>query len=122
VRLTPKMKPSLRKTKSDKKNAKTIATFLSHFHQGLPQNSFLFSDFKDLAREREDIAQQIAKLKNDIEKLISCTFPELPKRVNIYSKTILHLLKEFASINIPIKRHVFLRVVSANSPKSVSRY
>jgi hypothetical protein len=57
---------------------------LSDFYQSLPQNSFLFSGFKDLAREREDIVQQIATLKNDMEKLISYTFPELPKMFNIY--------------------------------------
>lgn len=90
-------KLSLRKTKTDAIDAKTIATFLSQFHQKLPPQSFLSEEFKDLARERERLSQEIAKRKNNIEKLVIVTFSELERTVNIYNTSILKLLEKFPS-------------------------
>ncbi len=56
-------------------------------------NPLLISNFMKLSlrkaktvRERERLSSQIARLKNDIEKLPSVTFPELHKAANFYSK------------------------------------
>lgn len=91
------MKMSLRKTKTDKKDAKTIALFLHMFHESIRDNNIISSEFRDLAREREHIACEVARIKNDIEKLLSVTFPELEKKVNIYSSSILNLISRFPS-------------------------
>ncbi len=88
---------SLRKTKTDAIDAKTIAIFLSQFHQKLPPQAFTSEEFKDLARERERISQEIAKRKNNLEKLVVVTFPELERTVNIYNTSILKLLEKFPS-------------------------
>ncbi len=88
---------NLRKTKTDRIDARTIATMLSILHEKLPKNSFLSQEFKELAREREKIAQQIARVKNDIEKLSSTTFPELQRKTTIYTDSILRLLERFPS-------------------------
>ncbi len=90
-------KLSLRKTKTDAIDAKTIAIFLSQFHQKLPPQAFTSEEFKDLARERERISQEIAKRKNNLEKLVVVTFPELERTVNIYNTSILKLLEKFPS-------------------------
>jgi len=47
---------------------------------------------KELTRERENIISQIAKFKNNIEKLLAVTFPELPQHINPFSKSTLNLL------------------------------
>ena len=52
----------------------------------------LFPGLKDPATERENIVQQITTLKNDTDKLISYTFPKLPRLVNIYSRTMPYAL------------------------------
>jgi len=88
---------TLRKTKTDRIDAKAIAIMLYHIHEQLPDRSFLPKDFRDIARERERIAQRIATVKNDIEKLLSVLFPELERIVNIYNSSILKLLSEFPS-------------------------
>jgi len=91
------MKLNLRKTKTDRIDARAIASMLCLLHEKLPEKSFISEEFKELARERESLTQQIAKLKNDIEKLCSVLFPELERRVNIYSSTILRVLERFPS-------------------------
>lgn len=91
------MKMSLRKTKTDKKDARTIALFLFMFHESISENHIISSELKDLIREREHIAQEIARVKNDMEKLLFVTFPELEKKVNINSISILGLISRFPS-------------------------
>jgi len=91
------MKMSLRNTKTDRKDARSISLFLSMFHESIPEKNILSSELKDLAREREHIAQEIARIKNDIEKLISILFPELQRKVNIYNRSILKFISSFPS-------------------------
>jgi len=67
------------------------------FHESISDNHIISSEFRDLAREREHLAQEIARIKNDIEKLLSVTFPELEKKVNIFSRSILRLISYFPS-------------------------
>jgi transposase len=88
---------TLRKTKTDRTDAKAIAIMLYHVHKQLPDKSFLPKDFRDIARERERITQQIATVKNDIEKNLVVLFPELERIVNIYNSSILKLLSVFPS-------------------------
>jgi transposase len=82
---------SLRKTKTDKKDALTIAQFLLAHRSELSQVSYSQSsqDLKDLARERESLAVMIAGLKNDVRRLLQMTFPELEHRCKLFTETML---------------------------------
>lgn len=82
---------SLRKTKTDKKDALTIAQFLLVHRSELSRVSYSRSsqDLKDLARERESLAVMIAGLKNDTRRILQMTFPELEHRCKLFTETML---------------------------------
>lgn len=90
---------SLRKTKTDKKDAQTIAQFLFFNRESLATIAFSqdTQDLKDLARERESLTVLIAGMKNDIKRLLQGTFPELEKLCSPYGETMLHFLRRFPS-------------------------
>ena len=90
---------SLRKTKTDKKDALTIAQFLLAHRSKLSQVSYSQSsqDLKDLARERESLAVMIAGLKNDVRRLLQMSFPELEHRCKLFTETILRFLITYPS-------------------------
>jgi transposase len=94
---------SLRKTKTDKKDAMTIAQFLLSNEKTL--NTITASidtqDLRDLARERESQSWMIATLKTDLKRLLQNTFPELETLCsNVYTETMLNFLKQFPSARI----------------------
>ena len=90
---------SLRKTKTDKKDAHTIARFLLANEKSLSAIAFSqdTQDIKDLSRERESMTVLISGMKNDIKRLLQGTFPELEKLCSPYGETMLHFLKRFPS-------------------------
>ena len=93
---------SLRKTKTDKKDALTIAQFLLSHEKSLSTIAFSqdTQDLKDLARERESLTVLISGMKNDIKRLLQGTFPELEKLCNPYGETMLHFLRQFPSARL----------------------
>lgn len=93
---------SLRKTKTDKKDALTIAQFLLSNEKSLSTIAFSqdTQDLKDLARERESLTVFISGMKNDIKRLLQGTFPELEKLCNPYEETMLHFLRQFPSARL----------------------
>lgn len=93
---------SLRKTKTDKKDALTIAQFLLSNEKSLSTVAFSqdTQDLKDLARERESLTVLISGMKNDIKRLLQGTFPELEKLCNPYGETMLHFLRRFPSARL----------------------
>jgi transposase len=91
------IKLSLRKSKTDRKDAKEIAKYLLMVDENI--NYFESNEIKYLVRERERISKEIGKIKNDIEKIIIVTFPEIIKFYNIYNKTLLNLIKDYPSSN-----------------------
>jgi transposase len=95
-------KLSLRKTKTDKKDAQTIARFLLTNEKALSVMAFSqdTQDLKDLARERESLTVLISGMKNDIKRLLQGTFPELEKLCSPYGETMLHFLRQFPSARI----------------------
>jgi len=97
--LTIKDSPSisLRKTKTDKIDARSIARTLFYLQQELPSSPFLNTEFRDVVRERESLISRISKIKNNIEKLLNLLFPELESFTNIYNDSILNLLSSFPS-------------------------
>jgi transposase len=90
-------KLSLRKSKTDRKDAKEIAKYLLMVDENI--NYFESNEIKYLVRERERISKEIGRIKNDIEKIIIVTFPEIIKFYNIYNKTLLNLIKDYPSSN-----------------------
>ena len=104
---------SLRKTKTDKKDALSIAQFLLVHRGELSQVSYCQSsqDLKDLARERESLAGMIAGLKNDVRRLLQMTFPELEHRCKLFTETMMRFLIKFPSA----------RIIRTAKPKEISK-
>src|SRR5512147_2157918 len=72
-------KLALRKTKTDKKDALTIAQFLRAHTDKISQMSVSqdMQDMRDLARERESLSHLISATKTEIKRVLQTTFPEL---------------------------------------------
>jgi transposase len=104
---------SLRKTKTDKKDASTIAQFLLAHEDSLCKVTFSqdLQDLKDLARERESLVVLISALKNDIKRMLQITFPELESLCPIFSETMLKFLMKFPSA----------RLIKTAKPKAIAR-
>jgi transposase len=90
-------KLSLRKTKTDKKDAFTIAQFLLLQKETLATGSPQLTELKDLSRRRERLVDQMTSLKNDMKRILSVTFPELETIAGVFTKSTLRLLTEFPS-------------------------
>ncbi len=71
------VKLSLRKTKTDKKDALSIARFLLLHKDTLQQRHLTtdMSDLRDLARQRESLSDQMTAVKMDMKRLLTITFP-----------------------------------------------
>jgi len=95
-------KLSLRKTKTDKKDALVIAHYLLSHRETISRCtvSQSYQELRDVAREREFTGKMIAAVKNDIKRMLQSTFPELEKLVNVFSDTMLHFLKTFPSARL----------------------
>jgi transposase len=106
-------KLSLRKTKTDKKDAMTIARFLMDHHEEISQLSISqdLQDLRDLARERESLSHLIAATKVEIKRVLRTTFPELESIGDIYTRVMLRLIQEFPSA----------RLVKVAKPKAIAK-
>jgi len=104
---------SLRKTKTHRKDALTIAQFLLAHRSKFFQESYSQSsrDLKDLARERESSAVMMAGLKNDVRRLLQMTFPELEHRCKLFTETMLRFLMKFPSA----------RAIRTAKPKEIAK-
>jgi len=90
---------SLRKTKTDEIDANLIAKFI-FFHYA-QSNYFTPSNMDEivaLARVRENISKEVAKMKTRLKQDLNTTFPELPASYNIFTDTILNLIENFPTI------------------------
>jgi transposase len=90
-------KLSLRKTKTDKRDATTIAEFLRANPQALPQPHPADDELRALARARENISRQIVSLKNEIKRYLTLVFPEILRFLNPFTASSLRLLAAFPS-------------------------
>jgi transposase len=106
-------KLSLRKTKTDKKDALTIAQFIMIHKDSISQLSVSqdLQDLRDLARERESLCQQISTSKTEMKRLLQTLFPELESICNITTKVMLDFLMEFPSA----------RLVKTSKPKAIEK-
>jgi len=92
-------KRSLRKTKTDRKDALMIAQFLMQEQATLSAQvpDCLTTELKDLARRREKLADYVTSLKADMKRLLSVIFPELEHITGVFTKSTLRLLIEYPS-------------------------
>jgi transposase len=95
-------KRSLRKTKTDKKDARTIATFLLNHREEISQLALSqdLQDLRELARERESLCHLIAATKVEIKRVLRTTFPELESIGNLYTGVMLRFLQQYPSARL----------------------
>lgn len=89
---------SLRKTKTDKVDARAIASMIMSDVSLKPYSDTLYhnEDLKSLSRYRFDKVSDRAKLKQSVSRLVNILFPELEKLVStIHAKAVYALLSEF---------------------------
>ncbi len=95
-------KLSLRKTKTDKKDARTIVKFLMEHHEEISQLSFSqdIQDLRDLSRERESLSHLISATKVEIKRVLRTVFPELESIGNLYTGVMLRFLQQYPSARL----------------------
>ncbi|HYA93144.1 MAG TPA: IS110 family transposase [Thermodesulfobacteriota bacterium] len=95
-------KLSLRKTKTDKKDAMTIARFLLDHHEEVSHLSLSqdHQDLRDLSREREPLCHLIAAAKVEIKRVLKVTFPEFQSIGNLYTGAMLRFLQQYPSARL----------------------
>ena len=89
---------SLRKTKTDKVDSRTIATMImSDLNlKSYSDISYHNEELKSLTRYRFDKVKERAKLKSSVARLINILFPELEKLVpSLHMVSVYALLSEF---------------------------
>jgi len=89
---------TLRKSKTDEKDAFSIADYglSKHRKLRLVSNDFLDS-LRPVIRERETITSNAARLKTDIKAVLTILFPELLTNINVFTKSNLLVLKVLPS-------------------------
>ena len=89
---------SLRKTKTDKVDARTIANIIMSDVSLKPYSDTVYhnEDLKSLSRYRFDKVSERSKLKQSVSRLVNILFPELEKLVStLHTKAVYELLSEF---------------------------
>ena len=115
---------SLRKTKTDRVDARTIATMLMSHVDLKPYTPTLYhnEELKSLTRYRFDKIRERTKLKQSVSRLVTILFPELEKLVsNIHIASVYALLSEFPSAEQISKAHL-TRLKNLLSETSRGRY
>lgn len=100
---------SLRKTKTDKVDARTIAMMLMSDVDLKSYSDTLYhnEELKSLTRYRFDKVQERAKLKTSVTRLVTILFPELEKLVpTIHISSVYALLSAFPSANAIANVHL----------------
>ncbi len=100
---------SLRKTKTDKVDAKAIAHFLMSDLDLKPYSltSYHTQDLKTLTRYRFNLIQQRAKLKTSLSRLVNIVFPELETLVStLHLKSVYALLEAYPGAQSLAKAHI----------------
>ena len=115
---------SLRKTKTDRIDARTIATMLMSDVdlKSYTDTSYHNEELKSLCRYRFDLVRQRAKLKQSVSRLVTILFPELEKLVpSIHMASVYELLSEFPGAHQIAQAHL-TRLKNLLSEASRGRY
>ena len=112
---------SLRKTKTDRVDARTIATMLMSDVdlKSYTDTSYHNEELKSLTRYRFDKVRQRAKLKQSVSRLVTILFPELEKLVpTIHMASVYTLLSEFPGAHQIAAAHLtHLKTVLSDASK-----
>lgn len=112
---------SLRKTKTDRVDARTIAAMLLSDVGLKPYTNTAYhnEELKSLTRYRFDKVKERAKLKSSISRLVCILFPELEKLVSsLHLATVYALLEEFPGSKQIAKAHLTrLKTLLGNASK-----
>ena len=115
---------SLRQTKTDKVDARTIASMLmSDVNlKSYSDTSYHNEELKSLTRYRFDKVKERAKLKSSVSRLVCILFPELEKLVpQLHMASVYALLSEFPSAHAVASAHL-TRLTHLLSESSKGRY
>ena len=115
---------SLRKTKTDRVDARTIATMLMSDVdlKSYTDTSYHNEELKSLTRYRFDKVRERAKLKQSVSRLVTILFPELEKLVpTLHMASIYALLSEFPGAHQIAGAHL-TRLKTVLSEASQGRY
>ena len=115
---------SLRQTKTDKVDARTIASMLmSDVNlKSYSDTSYHNEELKSLTRYRFDKVKERAKLKTSISRLVCILFPELEKLVpTLHMNSVYELLYEFPGAKHVANAHL-TRLSNLLSDASKGRY
>ncbi len=115
---------SLRKTKTDKVDAHTIAAMMMSDLDLKPYSvtSYHNEELKSLTRYRFDKVRERAKLKSSISRLVNILFPELEKLVpTLHMASVYALLSEFPGASQVASAHL-TRLTHLLSESSKERY
>lgn len=115
---------SLRKTKTDKVDAHTIASMImSDVNlKSYSDTSYHNEELKSLTRYRFDKVKERAKLKSSVSRLVCILFPELEKLVpTLHMASVYALLSEFPSAHALASAHL-TRLTNLLSESSHGRY
>ena len=112
---------TLRKTKTDRVDARTIATMLMSDVdlKSYTDTSYHNEELKSLTRYRFDKVRQRAKLKQSVSRLVTILFPELEKLVpTLHMASVYTLLSEFPGAHQIAAAHLtHLKTVLADASK-----
>ena len=115
---------SLRKTKTDKVDSRTIATMMmSDMNlKSYSDTSYHNEELKSLTRYRFDKVKERAKLKSSLSRLVCILFPELEKLVpTLHMASVYALLSEFPCADAVANAHL-TRLSNLLSESSKGRY
>ena len=115
---------SLRKTKTDKVDSRTIATMMmSDVNlKSYSDTSYHNEELKSLTRYRFDKVKQRAKLKSSVSRLVCILFPELEKLVpTLHMASVYTMLSEFPDAKQVANAHL-TRLTNLLSESSKGRY
>ena len=115
---------SLRQTKTDKVDARTIASMLMSdvSLKSYSDTSYHNEELKSLTRYRFDKVKERAKLKSSVSRLVCILFPELEKLVpTLHMASIYAMLSEFPDAKHVANAHL-TRLTNLLSEASKGRY
>lgn len=115
---------SLRKTKTDKVDSRTIATMMmSDMNlKSYSDTSYHNEELKSLTRYRFDKVKERAKLKSSVARLVNILFPELEKLVpRLHMASVYALLSEFPGASHVASAHL-TRLTNLLSENSKGHY
>ena len=97
---------SLRDTKNDNIDSRAIAHFLSFEYKNLIDEKFQLNELKELAIQRNFLKECNTKMKIKLKSYLDRTFPELEGLVNIHTKAIRAILKDYPTASTISKARI----------------